>query len=87
MSKEKQIIKKERKDIIKRACKIGELISFYNASDQLVKEEYYFIESIIEYGKSGKKEIQVAYDRKGNITHIIKYAPDGSVYNVINLSK
>lgn len=79
-------LKLEREDIIKDSQKIAEKQLFYNKKGKLVREEYYILESITEY-KSGKKEKQTTFDNQGNATHKVKYAPDGSIVNVVNLSK
>ena len=80
-------LKVDREDVIKGSQKIAEKLLFYNKNGRLVKEEYYILESITEYNKSGKKEKQTTYDNQGNVTHKVNYAPDGSIVNVINLSK
>ena len=77
----------EREDVIKDSQKIAEKQLFYNKKDKLVREVYYILESITEYNKSGIKEKQTTYDNQGNVTHKVNYAPDGSIVNVINLSK
>ncbi len=87
MSNKNSELKCEREDVIKDSQKIAEKQLFYDKKGKLVREEYYILESITEYNKSGKKEKQTTYDNQGNVTHKVNYAPDGSIVNVINLSK
>jgi len=80
------MLRVETHDIIENSLPVGKNFVFYDKKNKIVREEYYILESITEYDKTGQKEKQTKFDRVGKVSHVVRYAPDGSINNVLNLA-